>query len=163
MASLSITLRIEDEAWKKILASPAQLLAKAARAAAKAGAKDLDGKAEIAFLLSTDAEVKSLNKMWRGKNKPTNVLSFPALAHALPPGQPAFLGDVVMALETVKKEAKEQGKKPEAHAMHLAAHGVLHLLGFDHMDAKEAAVMEGLERDVMKALGYPDPYGQGKS
>lgn len=163
MASLSVSLRVEDEGWKKLLDSPARLVTKAAKAAVKAGAKEMEGKADVAVLLSNDAEVKTLNGMWRGKNKPTNVLSFPALADATPPGQPVFLGDVVLALETVKKEAKEQKKKFEAHAAHLVSHGVLHLLGFDHMDAKEATVMEALEREIMKTLGYPDPYGKGKS
>jgi probable rRNA maturation factor len=158
MASLTVSLRIEEEGWRKALKSPSALLAKAARAALKAGGADMPGKADIAVLLSGDLEVASLNKMWRGKAKPTNVLSFPALKEASPPKGPVFLGDIVMALETVKREAKEQKKTVEAHAAHLMAHGVLHLLGYDHMNAKEARAMEKLEQDIMASLGYPDPY-----
>jgi probable rRNA maturation factor len=162
MASLTVSLRIEEPGWKKALKSPSVLLAKAAKAAVKAGAADLPGKADIAILLSNDKEMAALNKMWRGKAGPTNVLSFPALPEASPPGGPVFLGDLVMALETVMREAVDQGKSIEAHMAHLTIHGVLHLLGFDHMDAKEARAMERLEKEIMKELGYSDPYKDGK-
>lgn len=161
MASLSTSIRIEAAGWKKALKSPSSLLGKAAREALKQGAPGLDGKVEVALLLTNDAEVKSLNKIWRGKSTPTNVLSFPALPESSPPGGPVFLGDIVMALETLEHEAKDQGKDIEAHAVHLMVHGVLHLLGFDHMDKADARRMERLEQDVMAALGYPDPYREG--
>ncbi|TAN55269.1 MAG: rRNA maturation RNase YbeY [Rhodospirillales bacterium] len=161
MASLTANLRIEEPGWRKVLKNPAKLLTAAAKAALQTGAPELEGKADIAILLSNDAEVQALNKMWRGPDKPTNVLSFPALPEASPPGGPVFLGDLVLALETVEREAKAQGKSVEAHAAHLVIHGVLHLLGFDHMDAKQARGMERLEQDVMARLGYPDPYLEG--
>lgn len=161
MASVKTSLRIEAPGWRKALKSPSRLLGAAAKRAVAMGAADLPGAAEIALLLADDQEVGALNKMWRGKAKPTNVLSFPALPEASPPGGPVFLGDVVLALETVLREAKEQGKPVEAHAVHLVVHGVLHLLGFDHLDAKEARRMERLEQDVMTSLGYPDPYREG--
>lgn len=161
MASLTISLRVEQPGWKKTLKAPSRLLTAAAKAALKAGAPDLSGKVDIAFLLTDDPEMASLNKMWRGKAKPTNVLSFPALPEASPPGGPVFLGDVALALETVLAEARQQKKSVEAHVAHLTVHGVLHLLGYDHLSAREARPMERMEQDVMKALGYPDPYRGG--
>lgn len=162
MASLTLSLRIEHPGWKKALKSPKALLTTAAKAALKAGAGDLYGKVEIAFLLTDDAEIATLNKMWRRKAKPTNVLSFPALPEASPPGGPVFLGDVAMALETVLAEAEAQKKSVEAHVAHLTVHGVLHLLGHDHLSAGEAKPMERMEQDVMRSLGYPDPYREVK-
>ncbi|MBF0354719.1 MAG: rRNA maturation RNase YbeY [Alphaproteobacteria bacterium] len=161
MAKLAISLRIEVPAWKKALKAPAKTLGAAAKAALKAGAFDLKEPVEIALLLSCDQEVRTLNKLWRGPDKPTNVLSFPALPEASPPGGPVFLGDVVLALETLEREAKQQDKSFEAHAAHLVVHGVLHLLGFDHHKATLARQMERLEQDVMAGLGYPDPYREG--
>ncbi|MBF0268233.1 MAG: rRNA maturation RNase YbeY [Alphaproteobacteria bacterium] len=161
MASLVLSLRVEDAGWKKKLKAPAKLLGAAAKKAVLMGAKDLSGKVEIAALLSCDDEVKALNKQWRGKAKPTNVLSFPALAESSPPGGPVFLGDLVLALETIEREALQQGKSFEAHVVHLTVHGVLHLLGYDHLDGEQARQMEGLEQDVMTSLGYPDPYLEG--
>ncbi len=158
MAALTTDLRIEEPGWKKALPSSAKILKAAAKAALRDGSPGLEGKVAIAILLSNDAEVQALNKMWRGPDKPTNVLSFPALPEASPPGGPVFLGDLVLALETVEREAKAQDKSVEAHAAHLVVHGVLHLLGFDHMDARQAREMERLEQDVMASLGYPDPY-----
>lgn len=97
-----------------------------------------------------------LNAEFRGKEAPTNVLAFPA---ELPPGpwEPA-LGDVVICPEVVAREAAEQGKPEVAHWAHMVVHGTLHLLGFDHQEAAEAAIMEDLERRVLARLGYPDPY-----
>jgi probable rRNA maturation factor len=117
-----------------------------------------DGKhAEVSVLLTDDAAVQVLNREWRGVDKPTNVLSFPAEGVS-PPGAPALLGDVALAFETVAREAAAQGKPIEHHTRHLLVHGVLHLLGYDHMQDDEAERMEGRERRILAGLGVPDPY-----
>ena len=123
---------------------------------------------EVSIRLTDDAEVRELNRLYRGKDKPTNVLSFPgddalpdeAMTGAWAEGQPMLLGDVVVALETTVAEAAEMGKPVEAHLAHLIVHGVLHLLGYDHLDDGEAMCMEVLEARVLEALGYPDPYAE---
>jgi probable rRNA maturation factor len=110
------------------------------------------GEGGVNILLTTDAAVRRLNRDFRGKDKPTNVLSFPQAK-----GSP-HLGDIALAFETVKREAREQDKTLEAHTAHLVVHGVLHLQGYDHMNAKAAKRMEKLECDILGRLGYPDPY-----
>jgi len=102
------------------------------------------------------AESRRLNARYRGKDKPTNVLSFPAAAN--PEGH---LGDIALAYGVCAREALEQGKPLAHHLQHLVAHGVLHLLGYDHMSDDEAETMEGLERVVLAGLGAPDPYLAG--
>lgn len=136
------------------------LVEAAARAALTAGGHD-GAPAEIAIVLTDDAEIAALNAEWRGKAGSTNVLSF-ALAHDAPPmpGDVAALGDVAIALETVLREAAETGKAAADHLAHLTAHGVLHLLGYDHEEDRDAAVMEDAERTAMRALGRPDPYAE---
>jgi len=112
---------------------------------------------ELSIVFSDDAHVGALNAQWRGKDKPTNVLSFPAfptIRGVLPP----MLGDVVLAAETVGREAAVEGKPLEHHISHLVIHGVLHLLGFDHLNDREADEMEGLERRALARLAIPDPY-----
>ena len=110
--------------------------------------------ASFAILLTDDAAVRELNRQWRGKDQPTNVLSFPAAETAAP-----WLGDVALAWETCAREAAEQNKAPAHHVTHLVVHGVLHLLGWDHQTDAEAESMEALERDILARLGVPDPYG----
>jgi probable rRNA maturation factor len=120
---------------------------------------------EIAVRLTDDAEVRTLNAQYRGKDKPTNVLSFPmvqsdlldALANA-DDGE-ALLGDIVLAAETVAREAAEKRLSVEAHATHLIVHGTLHLLGYDHGTDSDAEHMEAIERDALAKLGLSDPYG----
>lgn len=118
--------------------------------------------AEVFILLTTDARVKTLNRTWRGQDKPTNVLSFPqydpALLRRHPAGIPVHLGDVVLAYDTVARESRLQGKTLEAHTIHLIVHGILHILGYDHMQPAPARRMEKLECDILATLGYPDPY-----
>ena len=109
-------------------------------------------------MLTDDARVRELNREWRGQDKATNVLSFPA---AQPPGetpQPLMLGDIAIAYETTRNEAEAEGKPFQNHLSHLAIHGFLHLLGYDHLDDDEAEEMEGLERDILATLGIADPY-----
>src|SRR5262249_44599130 len=110
--------------------------------------------------LTDDAEQRQLNLAWRGKNASTNVLAFPALdsSVSLPAGAPLLLGDIVLAYETVAREAAEQNKPFTDHFRHLVVHGVLHLLGFDHHTDAEAATMESREIVILTHLGVPNPY-----
>lgn len=108
------------------------------------------------------AESRVLNRTWRGKDKPTNVLSFPGdldLARAQSPEPMAFLGDLAICAPVVAREAREQGKDPKAHWAHMVVHGVLHLLGYDHEDDRDADVMESREVKILAQFGYADPYG----
>jgi probable rRNA maturation factor len=122
-------------------------------------------EAELCVVLADDDFVRSLNKTYRGKDKPTNVLSFPAGAIPVAVGPepllglgPKLLGDVVLARETISREAEEQGKSFADHLSHLVVHGVLHLLGQDHEEDTEAEEMEALERDILEDLDISDPY-----
>ncbi len=145
--------------WAAELPDADSIAERAARAAL-AAVPDIAGPIELSLVLADDAAVQGLNRDYRGKDRPTNVLSFPAWAeHDLPiPGEPAALGDVVLALETVLAEAAAQGKAPADHLAHLTVHGVLHLLGYDHETDAGAAAMEALEVRVLAGLGVPNPY-----
>ena len=145
-----IDIEIEDEAW--VAAAPqAQDLVQAAAAAALRGA-EFDGDA-VTILLTDDESVRDLNDRFRGKDYATNVLSFPA-----PENPEGHLGDIALAFGVCASEAAEQGKPLAHHLQHLVAHGVLHLLGYDHETDAEAEHMEGLERVILAGLGVPDPY-----
>ncbi len=116
----------------------------------------------VSVALLSDAEVRSLNKAFRGEDAPTNVLSFPSASAAhgrANKDEPLFLGDVALAYETVVSEASSQGKTVLQHAAHLVAHGVLHLAGFDHGAEAEAERMENAERAILAKFGIPEPYG----
>jgi probable rRNA maturation factor len=112
---------------------------------------------EVAVLLCDDATIAALNARWRGRDEPTNVLSFPA-PDTNDPAAPPHLGDIAIACETVLREAGEQGRMVTQHLSHLAVHGFLHLLGYDHATDDEAEQMEQLEREILASLGIPDPY-----
>jgi probable rRNA maturation factor len=117
--------------------------------------------AEVAVLLCDDATIAALNAQWRGREEPTNVLSFPAPAVSDPSASEtgaAHLGDIAIACETVVREAREQGRTVSEHLAHLAIHGYLHLLGYDHQTDSDAEQMEGLEREILSGLGISDPY-----
>jgi probable rRNA maturation factor len=117
--------------------------------------------AEVAVMLTDDAGIRTLNKNWRGIDKPTNVLSFPALQPERvrdDDDAPRMLGDIAIAYETTRKEADTEHKPFDHHLSHLAVHGFLHLIGYDHESDNDAEVMEGLERDILAQLGIPDPY-----
>lgn len=119
------------------------------------------GVFELAVMLTDDAGIQTLNKNWRGQDKPTNVLSFPALPPTGPIGPddpPRMLGDIAIAYETVRREADDEGKAFDHHLSHLAVHGYLHLVGYDHENEADAEDMESLEREVLSHLGIPDPY-----
>jgi probable rRNA maturation factor len=141
-----IEVEIEDQAWTAAQPDSERLAVAAATAA-------LDRPGEIAVLLTDDATLRDLNNRFRGKDKSTNVLSFPAAAN--PQGH---LGDIALAYGVCAAEAAEQGKSLSAHLQHLVAHGVLHLVGFDHETETEAEAMEARERVILAGLGVSDPY-----
>ena len=111
---------------------------------------------ELVIRLVDEEESRQLNQAYRGKERPTNVLSFPF--EAPPQVASRLLGDLVICVPVVAREAQEQGKSLEAHWAHLVIHGLLHLLGYDHQTDEEALQMESRERDLLQQLNYPDPY-----
>ncbi len=152
---IAVDLMVEAEGWGA-LADPEALCRRAVAAALEAAGHG-SAAAEISILLTDDAAVRLLNRQWRGKDKPTNVLSFPA---APPPGLPGprQLGDIVLAFETVAREAEAEGKSLADHATHLIVHGTLHLIGHDHETEDEAEAMEAIEVKALARLGIADPY-----
>ena len=132
---------------------------RAVNAAAEIADADV-GDTELAVMLTDDAGIRTLNSNWRGIDKPTNVLSFPALqpAAGAPADAPRMLGDIAIAYETTRKEADEEEKPFDHHLSHLAVHGFLHLIGYDHEKDDDAEAMEDLEREILAQLGIPDPY-----
>jgi probable rRNA maturation factor len=130
--------------------------------AAAAEVVDADvGEAEIAVMLTDDAGIRTLNSNWRGIDKPTNVLSFPALQPAgdgSPDEAPRMLGDIAIAFETTRGEADNEQTPFDHHLSHLAVHGFLHLIGYDHEKNDDAEAMETLEAEILAQLGIPDPY-----
>lgn len=160
--TIEIAVDIPCTSWTEVLPDAETRCGRLAATAL--GAVDLpDGVVELSIVLADDETVRGLNRDWRGKDQPTNVLSFASLDDEdapLVPGAPLLLGDVILAFETCAAEAKEQGKDLADHFSHLVVHGVLHLLGYDHMDEDEAAEMEALETTLLAALGIPDPYGE---
>jgi len=159
-APLSEVLVVAD-CWQ---AEPdAEAVIHRAVAAAAAFVSDDLGNAEVAIMLTDDAGVRTLNRNWRGIDKATNVLSFPALQPSRPraPGDaPRMLGDIAIAYETTRREADDEQKSFEHHLSHLAVHGFLHLIGYDHENDAEAATMEEAEREILSQLGIPDPYAE---
>ncbi|HEU0145460.1 MAG TPA: rRNA maturation RNase YbeY [Bradyrhizobium sp.] len=123
---------------------------------------DVDGgDAEIAVMLTDDEGIRTLNRNWRGLDKPTNVLSFPALQPTGPVREddpPRMLGDIAIAYQTMRREADEASKPFDHHLSHLTVHGFLHLIGYDHESDEEAEEMEALETEILAQLGIADPY-----
>lgn len=152
---------IEDPRWEE--AGVPAVAERAARAALVAVGRD-PGQHEIGLLLADDARMTGLNGQFRGKEKPTNVLSWPAFEREVPttPGEPGegplFLGDIALGYETCVREAGEAGIPLADHAAHLVVHGVLHLLGLDHEADEEAEAMEALETKVLASMGIANPY-----
>ncbi len=145
-SSASCAVVVLDPGWTKLLPGVERLVRKAARAAVGPRARSLT------VALADDKRVRALNKRDRKKDKPTNVLSYPS-------GEKQFLGDVVLARQTVWREARAQKKAPADHLVHLVVHGTLHLLGYDHETGPAASErMEALERRVLAKLGIADPY-----
>ena len=154
---LTVTVQLDDAAWRKLWPrSGADVRAMLGHACLSLIERPsaLKGKARLAgtvsVVLSTDAQLRQLNAQFRGKDKPTNVLSFPDADEPL--------GGLILARETVVLEAKSQGKLFVNHAKHMILHGFLHLLGFDHETPRQARLMEGLEIAILSDMGIPNPY-----
>lgn len=124
---------------------------------ARAALGSQGSRAELALRVVGAAEGRRLNLLWRGKDQPTNVLSFPAIEAATIGGR-RLLGDIVLCAPVIAREAKAQAKRLEQHYAHLIVHGCLHLLGYDHEDEVDAIRMERREKRILKGLGFPDPY-----
>ncbi len=142
----SVEIVVAAPGWRSIL--PTRMAERAVLAACEGAAAG-----HVTVLLADDRTLKALNTQHRGKEKPTNVLSFP--------GHPPTLGDIALSLQTVRREARAEGRQPSAHAAHLVAHGTLHLLGHDHMEAGEARRMERAESRAMHRLRLPNPWSPG--
>ena len=162
-SSLEIALSLHDEGWLDAVDGLETRAEAAVRTALKLADPALleAGPLEVSLVFTDDAEQRGLNRDYRDKDRPTNVLSFPNMDEpdeTGPVGIPRLLGDVVLARETVLREAREQGKTPADHTIHLLVHGLLHLLGQEHEETAEAEAMEALEREILKVLGIADPY-----
>jgi probable rRNA maturation factor len=164
----TIAIAVEADDWGGALPDCEALIEAAARAALAGTCPELPANTIVSVLLADDATLRELNRVWRGQDKPTNVLSFPATetrAGAVPErdfaGVPLELGDIALAFETCRQEAQVLSKPLADHVAHLAVHGVLHLLGYDHIEDADAAVMMNLETVVLARLGIPDPYLSG--
>lgn len=154
---LDIDLMIEEGAWPSEDALRALVDRAVPAALAEAEVEAVDG-VELSLVFTDDDAIQSLNAEWRQKDKPTNVLSFPAFPMAPGDPLPPMLGDIVLAYETVVREAELEQKPLENHITHLIIHGFLHLLGYDHETDEEAEEMEALERQALARLAIPDPY-----
>lgn len=154
--ALSVDVLVQSQQWSALEGVESLVERAAAAALARGGVQVLNG-AELSVALSDDAAVRQLNAQWRGLDKPTNVLSFPA-AEADELADAPHVGDIVLAFETVAREARDDGKTLADHTSHLVIHGLLHLLGFDHETDAEADAMEAIEIAALSDLGIADPY-----
>ena len=150
---LEIALSVNAEGWPDGLETVAETAIH--EALAQSGAR-VAGIAEVSVVLTDDAEQRELNRQWRGIDTSTNVLSFPQLEPFAP--VMGLVGDIILARETVAREAAEMGIPFAAHFTHLVVHGFLHLLGYDHVEDSEAERMERLETQILATLGIADPY-----
>ena len=152
---ITLDVMIEAGDWTRL--ADAEALAQKAADAALAVTDEAGEDFEASVMLTDDAQIRELNRTWRDKDKPTNVLSFPAPEQ---PGlsSPRHLGDIALAYETLVRESEEESKELAHHFAHLIVHGVLHLLGYDHEVEAEAEIMEGLEVKALATLGIADPY-----
>ncbi|MDI9849867.1 rRNA maturation RNase YbeY [Rhodoblastus sp. 17X3] len=151
---LTIGAAVECPQWEN-LPNIDGLLAESLQAVLNETGEDVREGAEVSFLFCDDARIRELNRQFRGKDQPTNVLSFPGPD---PLDKAQFLGDIALAFETIAREAQEQGKSLEHHCRHMIVHGFLHLLGYDHEESVEAEEMEATEIRILQALGVEDPY-----
>ncbi|WP_137135823.1 rRNA maturation RNase YbeY [Rhizobium sp. FKY42] len=162
MPELDIQISVEDERWGEedgLLATADKVLALAASYLADHEKQPFPPHAvELSLVFTNDESIREINAEWRGKDKPTNVLSFPAFS--ITPGKKPgpMLGDIVIARETVEREALDLEKPFEDHLTHLMVHGFLHLFGYDHLNDEEAEQMEALETRILAELGLSDPY-----
>lgn len=161
-ARLDIQASVESDGWpEEDVLSPmvSRILERAAEyLAVEEGQPFQPHPVELSLVFTDDAAIRTINAEWRGIDKPTNVLSFPA--YPVEPGdEPGpMLGDIVIARETVLREAADLGKSMDDHLTHLLVHGFLHLFGYDHLDEDEAEEMESLETRILATLGLSDPY-----
>lgn len=165
-SSLAVDVAVRCPLWTGAVDEAGALCKTAARACYRANyPRRASGAAEVSIVLADDAFVRGLNREYRGRDKATNVLSFPASPADGPDGTPPssqaprMLGDVVLAFETVAAEAAAQGKTLTDHLCHLVVHGMLHLLGYDHQQEKAAEKMEAFEIEILAGLDIADPYG----
>lgn len=156
ISPLTVEVMHHCSAWDESSVSD-ESVAHAAQAAFAKARPQTAQSCEVAIVLSNDAEMRDLNRTWRKMDKPTNVLSFPA---SEAPNEFATLGDVVIAYETVQAEAAKARIPLSDHVSHLVVHGVLHLLGFDHLEDRQAEEMEALERKALASLGIADPFAR---
>jgi probable rRNA maturation factor len=152
MSSRTVTVTVEDARWRN---APALIPAirRAVALARERVAQAASRKSQIAILLTGDGKLRALNRQFRGKDMPTNVLSFSAASQD-------SLGDIAIAYGVAAREAREQDKSFAHHAIHLAVHGTLHLLGHDHQTTREAKAMERREKEILSELGIADPYAK---
>lgn len=165
ISKLDISFHVHNDLWKTRLRPYTKTVRTVLEETFSELKKDMDtdfrryDNFEIAVVLADDAFVKDLNSQYRGKNKPTNVLSFPANSLNTDHRQlTTELGDIVLAIETIEKEAKDQRKTFRSHTTHMLIHGFLHLFGYDHIHDKQAENMEKLEIKILKKLGISNPY-----
>jgi probable rRNA maturation factor len=165
MSGAEIGINMPCERWAEVLPGIEDLSRRVVAAALADCADDLPegplDRVEISLVFADDAMVQSLNRQYRGQDRPTNVLSFAAMdgeEDGLLSDGPLLLGDVVLAFETTSREAEAEAKALSDHLSHLLVHGVLHLLGYDHQDDVEAEEMEDRERAILAGLGIADPY-----
>jgi probable rRNA maturation factor len=154
--TIEIDVSVEAGAWPD--EDKLRALAGQAVKAAVARLDLADATSELSIVFTDDSSIRALNAEWRGKDKPTNVLSFPAFAAKSGDTPGPMLGDIVIAHETVKSEADLEGKSFDDHLRHLIIHGFLHLLGYDHENDMDAEEMEAVERVILADMGVSDPY-----
>ena len=150
MTTLAIDIAVEHEAWSALGDLDARVRSAVDAAFAASGA-EVPAESELSLVLCDDAFIRDLNQRWRGKDKATNVLSFPS-------ADPAMLGDIVVAYETCVREAEDEGRSLADHLSHMVVHGVFHLVGFDHEDDADGEEMERLEAQALARLGIASPY-----
>lgn len=161
---VDLTLVLHDARWRTLVPNTEQFARSVIMAALQAVPDRVpkpkkDRLPEIACLFTNDAEIRILNRQFRGKDKATNVLSFAADRDApAPDEQPVIIGDLILSVDTIEREANDQGKTFAHHTAHMLVHGILHLFDYDHEHDKEAEDMENLEKGVLQGLGIADPY-----
>jgi len=154
--SVSVPINIAEDQWKMVDGLEAKIehsVVKACRVCGKGEARDI----EVSVLLANDNAIQELNKQYRGKDAPTNVLSFPGICNN-ENGGPILLGDIILSYETIQKESLKDNKALMDHVTHLVVHGVLHLFGYDHEEEDTAREMEMIEISILKDFGIENPY-----